>query len=88
MADPAAPIADDIAKMNFEDALKELESIVENLEGGEGRLDEAIGSFERGVALKLHCETKLREAQARVEKVVPGSDSKGGVADVEPADID
>src|SRR5690606_22107211 len=49
----------DIAKLSFEDALKELEEIVRALESGKGKLDEAIKSYERGVALKRHCERKL-----------------------------
>ena len=60
----------DVAKMSFEEALAELEAIVQRLERGEGKLDEAIGAYERGVALKSHCESKLREAQAKVEKIV------------------
>ncbi len=74
----------DIAKMSFEDALTELEAIVRELESGKGRLDDAIGSYERGAALKRHCEQKLREAQAKVDKILPGAD--GDVA-AEPAKI-
>ena len=75
----------DIAARNFEDALKGLEDIVQTLESGEGGLDDAIRAYERGVALKRHCEAKLQEAQARVEKVVPGAD---GEIDLEPAETD
>ncbi|MEQ8387513.1 MAG: exodeoxyribonuclease VII small subunit [Alphaproteobacteria bacterium] len=75
----------DIAKMSFEDALKELDAIVQALESGDSRLDDAITSYERGAALKKHCEEKLREAQAKVEKIVLGA---GGEAAAEPADID
>ena len=57
----------DIQTMSFEDALKELEGIVRNLESGSGQLDAAIDAYERGAALKKHCEAKLREAQARIE---------------------
>ncbi len=64
----------DIAAMSFEDALAELEQIVRRLEDGKSRLDEAISSYERGAALKRHCESKLREAQAKIEKISLGPD--------------
>jgi exodeoxyribonuclease VII small subunit len=64
----------DIAKLSFEDALKELEDIVRTLESGKGKLDEAIRSYERGAALKQHCERKLAEAQSRIEKIALGTD--------------
>lgn len=75
----------DIAKMSFEAALAELEDIVRRLEEGAGGLDEAIKAYERGAALKRHCEDKLKEAQNRVEKIVLGPD---GAVGVEPADTD
>jgi len=71
--------------MSFEDALEELEEIVRTLEGGKGRLEEAIGAYERGAKLKAHCEKKLKEAQAKVEKISLGAD---GEAAVEPANIE
>jgi exodeoxyribonuclease VII small subunit len=71
--------------MSFEQALEELEQIVRKLEEGKGRLDEAIASYERGAALKKHCEAKLREAQAKVDKIVLGP---GGAVGTEPAEID
>jgi exodeoxyribonuclease VII small subunit len=72
----------DIAKLSFEDALKELEDIVKTLESGKGKLDEAIRSYERGAALKKHCERKLAEAQSRIEKIALGAD---GTVKAEPA---
>ena len=83
MAESKVP--QDIAKLSFEEALAELEQIVRRLEGGAGKLDEAIQSYERGALLKRHCEAKLREAQARVDKIVVGPD--GGIA-AEPAKLD
>ncbi len=83
MAEEAIP--PDIAAMSFEDALAELEGIVRELEGGTAKLDGAIKSYERGALLKKHCEAKLREAQAKVEKIVIASD---GSVDTEPADLD
>lgn len=75
----------EIAKLSFEDALQELEKIVQTLEAGQGKLDDAIQSYERGAALKRHCERKLAEAQQRVEKIVLAAD---GDVRAEPADID
>ena len=75
----------DIKKMNFEDALQELEIIVGGLEQGSGKLDEAIGAYERGTFLKQHCEAKLKEARERIEKI--NVDPDGGVS-AEPAEIE
>jgi len=69
-----AGLPPDIAAMSFESALKELEAIVKGLETGNAKLDDAISSYERGALLKRHCEAKLREAQARVDKIVMGAD--------------
>lgn len=77
-------IPPDIAKLSFESALSELETIVRQLEEGKGELDGAIAAYERGAALKRHCEAKLQEARSKVEKVVLGP---GGSVDVEPADM-
>lgn len=76
MADDATEveIPSDIAELSFEDALAQLEVIVRNLEGGDSALDDAIAAYERGAALKRHCESKLRQAQARVEKISLGAD--------------
>ena len=83
MAKNATP--PDIAALSFEDALAELEQIVKRLETGSGKLDEAIAAYERGALLKRHCETKLREAQARVDKIVIGND---GNPAMEPVTLD
>jgi exodeoxyribonuclease VII small subunit len=58
---------------------------VRRLEGGQVKLDEAILSYERGAQLKRHCESKLNEAQQRVERIVIGPN---GVVTVEPAKLD
>ncbi len=83
MADDKIP--SDIARLSFEDALSELETIVRQLEDGKGELDQAIKTYERGARLKRHCEAKLQEAQIKVEKVVLGPE---GAVGVEPADAD
>jgi exodeoxyribonuclease VII small subunit len=61
--------AHDIAALSFEDAMSELEKIVRNLEDGKTKLDESVAAYERGAALRRHCESKLREAQLTVEKI-------------------
>lgn len=76
---------DEISRMSFEEALAELETIVRRLEEGAARLDEAIAAYERGALLKRHCETKLQEAQSRVEKIVLGAN---GTIATEPAAFD
>lgn len=79
-----AEIPNDIASLSFEDALAELDRIVRALEGGGTKLDDSIAAYERGALLKRHCEAKLREAQARVDRIVLGAD---GSVSVEPANI-
>jgi exodeoxyribonuclease VII small subunit len=59
----------EIAALSFEEALGELEAIVQRLEKGELGLEEAIATYERGVGLKRRCEQKLRDAELRVEKI-------------------
>jgi exodeoxyribonuclease VII small subunit len=83
MADAVVP--PEIVALSFEDALQELEQIVKRLELGSGKLNDAIASYERGALLKRHCEAKLREAQARVDKIVIGAD---GAPAAEPAALD
>ena len=72
--------AADIAGMSFEDALKALEDVVRKLETGEVPLDESIGLYERGEALRQHCQARLDAAQARIDKIVAGPDGKASAA--------
>jgi len=81
---PAAPASKPVDDMSFETALKELESIVSRLEQGEVDLEDSIALYERGQALKAHCDKKLKAAEGRLEKIVQGSK---GVEGVEPMDI-
>lgn len=67
---------DDIAKLSFEKALAELEDIVRKLENGEAELEQSIALYERGAALKAHCEATLKSAQEKIEKIVVGGDGK------------
>ncbi|MBW8268435.1 exodeoxyribonuclease VII small subunit [Caldovatus aquaticus] len=62
----------DIAGLSFEEALAELEAIVKTLESGQGRLEEAIEAYERGAALRRHCERKLAEAEQKVQAIAEG----------------
>lgn len=77
--------AKSIESMNFEDALGELETIVRDLETGKAPLEDSITSYERGIALKKHCETKLKEAKAKIEKITVGQD---GSISTEPLDAE
>jgi len=60
--------------MNFEQALAELEKIVAQMERGDVALEDSIALYQRGAALKAHCETKLKDAQLKVEQIVLGPD--------------
>ncbi len=62
-------MADNAEKMSFEEALKELETIVEKLERGDVSLDDAVAAYERGTELKQHCQKRLDEAKMRVEAI-------------------
>ena len=65
---------DDIKEMTFERALKELEAIVGRLERGDVDLEESIAIYERGEALRDHCDRLLKAAESKVEKLTLGSD--------------
>ena len=77
---PDAPVAE----LSFEAALKELEAIVGRLEQGEVDLEDSIALYERGQALKDHCEKKLKSAESRLEKIVRGAN---GAIGSEPVDL-
>lgn len=66
----------DIKEMAFERALKELESIVGRLERGDVELEESIAIYERGEALREHCDRLLKQAESKVEKLTFGSDGR------------
>ena len=65
---------DDVKTLSFEAALSQLEEIVGKLESGKAPLAESIAIYERGEALKSHCETLLKTAEARIEKITLGND--------------
>jgi exodeoxyribonuclease VII small subunit len=80
--EPNAPI--DVTGYSFEKAVAELESIVARLERGDVALDESIAIYERGEALKKHCEKLLNAAESRIEKI--RLDRSGKPQGVEPLD--
>ena len=77
-------MSESIAEMSFEDALSELEKIVRGLEGGQQKLEDAITCYERGAALRRHCEAKLAEAEARVQAIVEKADGSLALKAMEP----
>jgi exodeoxyribonuclease VII small subunit len=60
----------DLSALSFEQALAELEKIVQQLERGDVALEDSIRAYERGAALKSHCEAKLKDAQLKVDQIV------------------
>ncbi len=67
----SVPVTDrPVAELSFEEALAELESIVKALEAGQGKLEEAVAAYQRGAALRAHCEGKLAEAEQKVQAIV------------------
>jgi exodeoxyribonuclease VII small subunit len=76
----------DIAAMSYEQAIKELEQIVDKLEKGTVELEESIAIYARGEALKTHCNELLRNAEQRIEKITLGAN--GRPSGTEPLDVD
>ena len=74
----------DVKKLSFEQALSELEGIVESLEQGNVPLDQSIAHYERGEALRNHCRQLLKSAEDKVEKI--RLDKDGAAAGTEPFD--
>jgi exodeoxyribonuclease VII small subunit len=72
----AAPPAQDIGQMSFEQALAALEQIVQALERGDVPLDQSISLYERGEALRAACQQRLDAAQARIERIVTGAEGR------------
>ena len=76
----------DIRDLSFEQALKELEGIVSRLERGDVALEESITIYERGEALRAHCDRVLKQAEARIEKLTIGAD--GTPSGTQPLDVE
>ena len=77
--------AAEVGSLSFEAALGELEGIVSRLEQGEVDLEDSISLYERGQALKAHCEAKLKSAESRLEKLVLGSGGPTGAETMDAA---
>jgi exodeoxyribonuclease VII small subunit len=82
----SAAAGPDLSRMTFEEALAALEAIVQQLERGDVPLDQSIGLYERGEALRAACQQRLDAAQARIEAIVTGTD--GRAASVRPFDTE
>lgn len=85
MAAAKADAHKDIEKLSFEEALAQLEKIVSQLESGNAELENSIELYERGTALKAHCEARLKAAEAIVEKI--RLSASGEAAGTEPLDV-
>ena len=68
-------VNDTLEKMTFEEAMKELEKLVDSLDKGDVSLDEAIAAYDRGSQLKDHCQKKLNEAKMKVETIQSSGES-------------
>ena len=76
----------EISQLTFEQALGALEEIVQQLESGNVPLDQSIALYERGEALRKHCQKRLDDAQARIERIV--TDGAGAATGTAPFDAD
>ena len=75
----------DVSNLTFEKAWAELEAIVGKLERGDVPLEESIAMYSRGEVLRTHCETLLKQAEMRIEKIALGADgSPKGVVPLDP----
>lgn len=76
----------DIKTMSFEQALKELEQIVGRLERGDVELEQSITIYERGEALRAHCDRLLQRAEAKVDKI--NLSEQGQPTGTQPLDVE
>ena len=81
-------VDDPLEKMTFEDAMKELENLVDSLDKGDVSLDEAITAYDRGSQLKDHCQKKLNEAKMKVETIQSSDESNVDPNKLTPFDPD
>ena len=74
-----------VAELSFEEALRELETVVGQLERGDVALEKSIELYERGAALKAHCESRLASAQAKIEQIALAEGQPAGTKPFDPA---
>lgn len=60
---------EDIKNLSFEESLTELETIIKKMESGDVKLSQSVEFYERGIALKNHCEDILKDAKLKIEKI-------------------
>lgn len=77
-----------MAELKFEDALKKLEGIVEELEGGDLSLDDSLSRYEEGIKLSGICTKKLETAKKKVEILVKTGDGKFTLKDFDDSGLD
>lgn len=65
-----------VAEMSFEEAMRALEAVVDQLERGDVELEQSITLYERGAALKAHCDAKLKAAEEKVDAITLDADGK------------
>ncbi|MDR0677160.1 MAG: exodeoxyribonuclease VII small subunit [Holosporaceae bacterium] len=75
----------EINKMEFEEALGELETIVKTLEEGKSSLKDSVNLYERGTMLKKHCDEILESVQLRINQI---SSDKDGNLKIEPSEME
>lgn len=83
---PSVSSANEADTLSFEDALRELESIVQRLERGDVPLDDSISLYARGEQLRAQCQKRLADAEARIEKLT--FDAAGRPTGTQPFDAD
>ncbi len=76
----------EIADLSFEEAMASLEQVVAKLESGNAPLEQSIDLYTQGTKLKAHCETKLKDAQAKIEKIT--LDEAGNASSTQPFDAE
>jgi exodeoxyribonuclease VII small subunit len=69
----------EVTKLSFEEALGELETLARRLEEGKCPLDEAVKTFERGIALKTHCDQMLKSAKLKVDQILVNTDGNSSM---------
>ncbi len=77
-----------MAELKFEDALKKLEEIVENLEGGDLPLDDSLAKYEEGIKLSCLCTRKLETAKKKIEILIKTSEGRFALRPFDESGLD